>query len=461
MLDLALIGQVLLWLIVIGVFLASGQASIYHPLTIYLAFHAVVFVLRPLLVIGLGFDEEWIYMDFEPSAVHLVRSLAASSLGLVIFAITSLAVGRTKTHFTVSIPSQFSTAQVRGLTITTILLAPLILYSAREAVGGGMAGRFIGGTFVMMGASGYTLEAQYMAGPIICAWLAVTRFRWPALVLLVPWILFRSYAGLARWTIVLLLIAIGLVYAWQKRSKWPAARVILVVIPVFLLFRTLGDNRAYFQQLWAGERQLEEVGQPGLTRFEKFKAKYDNPDFANFDFLTFIVAIVPERTGTYNYFSQYLALFTEPIPRKLWPGKPAGAPVSFFNLNRYGDFLGRTYSLVGDGWISGGWIGVVVTTAVTGVLLGLAHRWFWRNSGDPWRSLVYLVGLAMLPQWFRDGSISIAKFLFWNLSPLLIWACISWLMGSRLAPAYSVLLPRGAKLALVPAASPKAISGEH
>jgi hypothetical protein len=454
MLELALIGQVLLWFIVIGVFIASGQASIYHPLSIYLAFHAVVFILRPLLVIVLGFNEEWIYMDFEPSAVHLIRSLAASSLGLVIFALTSLAVGRTKTQFSISIPPQFSNTQLRGLIVTTILLAPLILYSAREAMSGGMQGRHIGGTFVLTGASGYTLEAQFMAGPIICAWLAVTRFRWQALALLLPWIMFRSYAGLARWTIVLLLIAIALVYSWQKRSKWPPAWAMLAVIPAYLLFHTLGDNRAYFQQLWAGERQMEEVGTPGATALEKFKAKYDNPDFANFDFLTFIVAIVPERTGTYNYFSQYLALFTEPIPRKLWPGKPAGAPVSFFNLNRYGDFLGRTYSLVGDGWISGGWIGVAVTMAVAGFLLGLAHRWFWRNSGNPWRSLVYLVGLAMLPQWFRDGSITIAKFLFWNLSPLILWAGISWLMGSRLTPAYSVLLPRGAKLALASGTTP-------
>src|SRR5215469_8386472 len=138
MLELALIGQVLLWLIVIGVFLASGQASIYHPLTIYLAFHAIVFVVRPLLVICLGFDEEWAYMQFEPSAVHLIRCLAASSLGLVIFAITSLAAGRTKTHFAISIAQRFSTAQLRALIVTTILLAPLIVYSGRQAVGGGM-----------------------------------------------------------------------------------------------------------------------------------------------------------------------------------------------------------------------------------------------------------------------------------------------------------------------------------
>src|SRR5262249_28264991 len=127
MLELALIGQVLLWLIVIGAFLASGQASIYHPLTIYLGFHAIVFVFRPLLVISLGFDEEWIYMGFEPSEIHLVRSLGASSVGLVIFALATVVGGRTSTRFAFQAAPEFSIPQLRGLILTTILLVPLIL----------------------------------------------------------------------------------------------------------------------------------------------------------------------------------------------------------------------------------------------------------------------------------------------------------------------------------------------
>src|SRR3974377_1583771 len=99
-----------------------------------------------------------------------------------------------------------------------------------------MRGENLGGTFVLTGSSGYVLEAQYMAGPLICAWLAVTRFRWTALALIIPWVAYRSYAGLARWTIVLLLVAIALVYAWQRRSKWLPTWAILAAIPVFLLF---------------------------------------------------------------------------------------------------------------------------------------------------------------------------------------------------------------------------------
>jgi hypothetical protein len=182
---------------------------------------------------------------------------------------------------------------------------------------------------------------------------------------------------------------------------------------------------------------------------ERVRIKYDTQDFANFDYLTFVLAIVPSRTGTFTYGSQYLQLFTEPIPRKLWPGKPLGSPVGFFSLNSYGNFNGLTPSLVGDGWMSGGWLGLVVTMGFFGGLWGLFHRWFWANNGRSLSAMVYLIALAMSVQQFRDGGISIAKFLFWNLSPLILWAGVSWLISPRLIPVYSVILPRGTQLRLI------------
>ena len=53
-LDLALAAQVLVWLGVIQVFLMTRQASLYHPLSVYLLFHGLTFVARPLLVLAQG-----------------------------------------------------------------------------------------------------------------------------------------------------------------------------------------------------------------------------------------------------------------------------------------------------------------------------------------------------------------------------------------------------------------------
>ena len=134
-----------------------------------------------------------------------------------------------------------------------------------------------------------------------------------------------------------------------------------------------------------------------LTRADQLKLKYDTVDFANYDYLTYVVAMVPERTGRYSWGVQHLQLFTEPIPRALWKGKPVGAPVPYFNLNNYGNFLGLTVTLAGDGWMSGGWFGVVITAGIVGLIVGLAHRWFWLTARrDNVLGLVYILGLAML-----------------------------------------------------------------
>ncbi len=307
-------------------------------------------------------------------------------------------------------------------------------------MGGELQGEHLGGTFILTGASGYTLEAQYMVGPLMCAWLALTRFKWTAQVPVLLYVAYRSYNGWNRWTIVLLFLGIALVYSWQKRLRWVPLWSAALLIPLFLLFHTLGQNRDYFKRRLAGEVVRHE--DVFMSPRDKMKEKYDTQEFANFDYLCFIVATVPERTGMFTYGSQYLQLLTAPIPRKLWKEKPVGAPVGTFNLNAYGNFNGLTYSLPGDGWMSGGWIGLIITVGLAGTMLGLAHQWFWRHVGQNISTLFYLIGLAMLPQWFRDGSISIVKFLFWNLLPLFVWLGMTWLMGKRLVPAYSMVLPR-------------------
>lgn len=440
LLELSITAQAVLWLIIVALFLASSQASIFHPLTAYLAFHLVVFVARPILVFSMGFDTIWHYMGFEPSERDFVLALCVSSTALVIFSLTCVSFGRTQAVYPKISPEPFTTEQRRGLLFTTLLLVPIIGYSIHSFVGGEMQGENLGGTFIMTGASGYTLEAQYMAGPLICAWLALTRFKWAALVPVLLYIAYRSYAGWNRWTIVLLFLGIALVYSRQKRLRWVPAWSVALVLPLFFLFHTLGQNRDYFKQRLAGETVRQE--DDFISPRDKMKKTYDTQEFAGFDYLCFIVATVPERSKTFTYGSQYLRLLIEPIPRKLWKEKPIGGLVAGVNLNAYGNFNGLTYSLPGDGWMSGGWIGLILTMGLAGAASGIAHRWFWRHANENVSGLFYLIGLAMLPQWFRDGNISIAKFLFWNLLPLVVWLGLTWLTGKRLIPAYSIVLPQ-------------------
>ncbi len=449
LLELALVGQVLLWLIIVGVFLASGQASIFHPLTIYLAFHGVVFVARPLLVHYVHFDSVFYFMRISPTEQDYIKTLAVSAVALVIFSVSCFLAGRIRSSYAMVPPPPLGIEEIKALVVTTLVLSPLVAYSILISNTGGVTGESRGGIYVMTGASGYTADAQLMAGPLICLWLAATRFSRIGLLPLIAYVGYRSYCGVGRWTIVLLFLALAVIYAWQKRVRWLPLWSVALAVPLFMLFLAIGHNRALVNNLLTGQ-SVDEAVEP-MTEQEKLKAKYDTQEFANFDYLCYVVKFVPDRTGTFTYGTQYLQLFTEPIPRKLWPGKPLGAPVGMFNLNSYGNFYGLTVGFPGDAWMTGGWIGLIIVIGFLGLVLGRAHRWFWNHSSDNVRALFYLVALAMLPQWFRDGGIGLAKFLLWNWLPLIIWLATGWLLGPRSMPGYSVLLPRGVGLRLIKA----------
>lgn len=452
--ELAMLGQILLWLVVVGAFVASGQASMFHPLAVYLAFHALVFIVRPLEIMFWGFDFGWQYMRFSPSNEDLIKTFWVTSVGLVVFATVTLVIGRAAVRFPEAQAESFSLHQKQGLVLATVLLGPLVLYSIYRTNSGFATMEQRGGVTVMTGDSGYVVEAQYMFGPLACAWLLTTRFNWRVWIPLALYIGYRAYQGWMRWTIVLLVLAITLSYLWQHRRRWVSFMVVAALLPAILLFSWLGRDRDNFKRLFGYQgSEAQPTVITGMSKEEARKIKSDGPDYANFDFLTFVLNVVPERTHSFTYGTQYLQLFTEPIPRKLWPGKPLGPPVHFFSLNDYGNFVGMTPTLLGDGWMSGGWTGLIITISLVGCFLGVMHRLFWRNINSNIFCLFYNIGLAMLPQWYRDGGISISKFLFWNLSPLIIWIFCTWMVRGRQVPVYSAVLRSGGGIRVLQAES--------
>jgi hypothetical protein len=448
MIEVALIAQVSLWLIVIGIFFWSGQASVFHPALIYLGFHGLVFVVRPILVYAFNFDSSWIYMQFKPSDEIFIKTLAVSSLAMVCIVGASLIFGRTRLSFASEAPPVFTPTQRRALWVTTVLLLPLIAYSI-YATRNGVQGTHVGGTYVLTNSTGYLNEAQDFLMTLLVIWMVATRFHWLNLLPALLYVGYRTWFGWGRWTILLFFLLTVVSYCWYQRRKWIPFWSVLVAIPVLLLFNLLGHNRDMLKSILTGEDSKVIQFSGGMTSDDKFRMQFDTQDFANFDFLTYVIWTVPAKTEDYSYGAQYVSLFTEPVPRIIWKGKPVGSPVRMIDLGRYGNFLGLTVSLAGDGWMSGGWVGVILTLSIAGTLLGLAHRAFWKNTTPAIGCIIYLVALAMVPQWFRDGSISIAKFLLFSESPVLLWIGITWIMGQRLLPGYTVILPAGATVRVV------------
>jgi hypothetical protein len=431
MITVALLLQWLLFAATVALVLGRREASLFHPLALYLIFHGLVFVLRPTAVHALGFDEQWGHMRFTPDEGQFVLTLVVASVGLLAFLGGALLAGQPPQEAATPRPSRLpdpTGAERTAWTATLAVLLPLALFGAyRDAA--------IFGTFAAPGEAGmvvdpgsaqtyfqnttaYVVKAHNLLIPIAAITLWLARFRlwavWP-LALVVG---YRVYLG-SRWGMVLALGVALLLLLHRRGLKWPPLRMAVLALPLLAGFHVVGENRDLLRNaLGVGESRYEQTAR----NWPRGLDKWDTPSFANFDFLAYIVAVVPEHSRTYTYFTQHLELFTRPVPRVLWPDKPRGPPVQLVDLNAYGWFGTRTVSLVGDGWRSAGWLGVVLTCGGVGWLLTRAYIWFARRRDRLFPVALYACYLPTVVLWYRGGEVvNAVRFGVWMTLPVLLW----------------------------------------
>lgn len=437
MVDMALAAQVLVLVMVAVVFVFSGTASMFHPLTYYLIFHTLVFVIRPLLVHGFDIGNAWEFMGYWPSRAQFVKTLLVSSVALIAFAGACGWAGRAKPDMGRARDFSFDGTDKAAFALTVLALAPLAVYSAVMRSGGAsfngvgdvqMQRDPVTGQPVYVNTTGYIAEAHSMGLPLTLGIIWVSRFHPLSFIPFIAFVSYRAFLGWGRWAIIMGIISMILLVLYHLRARWVRWWHVAMGLPVLLLFQVLGNNRDYLRGVLDGTQSV-------WNAFRMFGGggsmidSLSNQDIANFDFLAFILWVVPKQSGTYTWFTQYLQLFTEPIPRMFWPNKPVGAPIKWVELNDFGVFHNLTTSLAGDGWMSAGWIGMIVTMVVVGLILGSLHRWFWRSGvGNRYAVVFYCAFIPLSLQWFRDGNITIFKFALFSLLPILLWIALTRLL---------------------------------
>jgi len=440
MIPVALILQTAIWLWLFAAFMQSRTGSAYHPFFYYLIFHGLVFVIRPILVYTFSFDSMFYLMRFYPSEDEFVFVLILTTVGLLIYAAASWQFDNTAPRLDRPHSAGFSANEWYAFWVVVMLLGPLALYSIYVNFGSIQNIENTGAASIIMNrelttgvqgftnTTGYIVDADSFLGTITLMYLWGMRFRLWSFLPLLMYLSERSYLGTGRWTIILTAAAGILLYALNRNYRWLPWRVIFIAIPLMLVFQQLGENREYVQDMFTGQQPPDP---DPILQGKSWIERQDGPDFANFDFLAYIIDAVPDKSDTYSYFTQYLQLFTEPIPRILWPGKPYGAPIVLVNLNDYGSFTGWTESLIGDGWVSFGWLGVFITMSFVGYVTARIHRWFWRGAATNFKVLTYCVFVPLTMQWYRDGGISIAKFVFSTIVPILLWKLVLSMLQQR------------------------------
>jgi len=167
-------------------------------------------------------------------------------------------------------------------------------------------------------------------------------------------------------------------------------------------------------------------------------------DTGNLEYLEFVVRAIPAKTGSYSYFASVLQIFTEPIPRVLWPNKPVGEPIRFFDLFDIGNPIGMTYSLPGQGWSDLGWAGVALWCGLFGGIWGWFHNQFARRSITGLRVIVYMTLLPLSILFFRDGgAITMLRFGLFLTIPLLVFGGLTWLFRVQSLEPAMAIVPAG------------------
>jgi hypothetical protein len=99
MYEIALIFSVACFCVVGAYYLRSPQCSVFHPLTIYMLFHGLVFVIRPILSTLLGYEQIYRAYQFTPSPSDKLIVILASNLGFLTFALAALRFGNPAMRF--------------------------------------------------------------------------------------------------------------------------------------------------------------------------------------------------------------------------------------------------------------------------------------------------------------------------------------------------------------------------
>ena len=423
MYDLLLIASTLFFVAACTVFARHKAASIYHPAAFYLLFHGFLFVFRP--IVARIYDFRFVYMvfEFQPSMADKMTVILGANLGLVVFLFVSLRIGDTRLE-----PALAGRAAIpreslwRAFIIAATILTPLGLASVLSrwtAIASGDPTETIDPTtFVKIHTDsvGYFVEAQLVLAPLAVLFAWLTRFKWWSFIPLVVFVIMRAGTG-GRGPFVYAITALLLLWLWDKRRSWPDARTVALVAMTGLAFAVVVTDRG---------RGIREVFiEDNSVAWEQAYdyAPLENMDYANLEYFEYLVYVVPQRSGTYDYFASYLQFFTEPIPRALWEGKPAGAPVRFMNLFDYGRPMGMTPSLPGAGWFELGWLGIVIQTAIFAAFYSYFYRLAARRGSSRLLVLFYFLLLATTVISYRDGSlISVARMsVFYQLPLLLIW----------------------------------------
>jgi hypothetical protein len=400
-----------MWFAAVIFFFYVRRIPFYHPVSFYLFYHLLGFVLRPFVAAHPEANTVWNYIGFDVKKDHLIFSTIATNLGLL-----ALSVGAILSKNGRDIESkiklrEFFIHRKIIFALACCFVTALSLYTSRASTSSfdldappayELEADETGGQ-ALIEVSGYKTAMEHFIVGLLVMLFLLFDMNFLTLAIFLPWILVRMWIGTGRWNFLLPLIFAGTINTWWGNRNWPSKKFLIVGLIFLLAFNILGGNREAFRMLMAGEYTWKNLVE---DHQETRGVDFGLSDFQEFELTTFLYAVVPEQTG-WNYGSQYLRLLVWPIPRQLWPDKPVFT--SFVNLGDIGNVFGLSFSILGDFYSILGLPSLVICMGLLGYFLQSFYTSVVSTS-NLYLFTAYWVFLMECPQWFRDGGVTIIFF---------------------------------------------------
>lgn len=414
-------------------YVQSPTFSLFHPFTLYTAFHFLIFVIRPIFAYALDYESIYHGYGFMPSMADKITVILAANLGYVAFAFTCLRAGNVPVTFRADACTIEERKRLIRLFVWVMAIClPWAIYSMTQnfnADSGNYAGQMLDrskGVTINTKANGYITDAQLMLAPLCAIFAWLNRFRLLSLIPMGLFVVMRGSTG-GRGPFIAGLVMLLLLYLYERRLRFPGFRFAIAAVFLASLFSWVGQDRGEAMRQNFG---MEEKTEARTNRNADFQFM-ETMDLANMEFFEYIVWVVPQRSGTYDYFLANLQLFTEPVPRVLWPGKPVGSPFQPVKIWDYGSPIGMTASVPGMGWYFMGWLGVIIWCGLWGFASGTLYRRFFSGDQSTMKTAAYMVFVATLVLGFRDGSlVSLTKQTGVYLAPIMLWYVFARYVGT-------------------------------
>jgi len=413
------VANLVFWAVSTALFLLVYRVPIYHPITIFLAYHFFGFVVRPFAVLFAKWSFIWSRIGFHAAPQDLVIASLVTNLGLA-GCVTGIliALGRRSSILLIR-PTTLLVTRSVSFALCAVALLALGAYSTYRGYGTAGLDSLAGfetvvdaaGGQQLQGISGYTL-ALAEGLPVLCIVLLLARFpRWIAYGVTALFVVLRLYVGAQRLSFVVVL-AVGLFsFLISRRRRTPTITIMLVLMFGTTLFDFVGHDRFALRKVAAGQAGISELW--NSYRSDRGSGDSNAMDVVEYETAAASIHVVRNLSG-FSYGTQYLRLLVWPIPRQIWKSKPVFT--STVNLMDYGyNFRNLTCSLYADLFMAFGYPAVFLGMTLLGWCFVKVYE-MGRTTKKPFPYVFFWIFLIYMPTMLRDGGITFAY--FWGFSSL-------------------------------------------